>query len=113
MSQDNDCLFCAIVEGKIPSTRMYETEHTYAFADINPRAAVHALVVPKEHYANVSEVAAADPNLLAEMVGVAQKIADDHYNGQYRLEFNTGPDAEQSVFHVHGHVLTGQVLEGE
>lgn len=108
-----DCIFCKIINGDIPSTKIAETERTYAFADLAPQAKVHALVVPKEHYANVAEVAAADPSLLAEMVSVAQNIANDTYNGQYRLVFNSGEDAGQTVFHAHAHVLTGQKLEGE
>ncbi|WP_418968552.1 histidine triad nucleotide-binding protein [Alloscardovia omnicolens] len=113
MAHDNTCIFCKIIAGEIPSTKIMETERTYAFADLNPQAAVHALVVPKDHYACVSEVAKEDPSLLAEIVSTAQAIADEHYNGHFRLIFNTGENAGQSVFHCHAHVLTGQKLEGE
>ncbi|NEG69242.1 histidine triad nucleotide-binding protein [Bifidobacterium choloepi] len=109
--KDPNCLFCKIVECEVPSEKVYEDATTYAFKDINPKAKVHVLVVPRKHYANVAELAAADPGLLAHMVKVAQRIADREYDGAYRLIFNTGEEAGQSVFHVHAHVLTGEPLE--
>ena len=111
MSESNDCLFCRIIAGEIPSTKVYEDDTTYAFADINPKAKVHVLVVPRAHYANVAELAAKDPAELAHIVKVAQSIADEKFHGAYRLVFNTGLDAGQTVFHVHAHVLTGEVLD--
>ncbi|MBT1181298.1 histidine triad nucleotide-binding protein [Bifidobacterium sp. CP2] len=111
MSESDDCLFCKIIAGEIPSEKVYEDDTTYAFKDINPKAKVHVLVVPKKHYANAAELAAADPEQLAHMVEVAQHIADDAFHGAYRLVFNTGLDAGQTVFHVHAHVLTGEVLD--
>lgn len=113
MALDSNCIFCKIIQGEIPSTKIMETERTYAFADLNTQAEVHALVVPKNHFARVSEVAQADPSLLAEIVSTAQSIANEKYNGQFRLIFNSGEDAGQTVFHCHAHVLTGQKLEGE
>ncbi|OZG69272.1 histidine triad nucleotide-binding protein [Bifidobacterium eulemuris] len=111
MSDSDDCLFCKIIAGQIPSGKVYEDETTYAFNDINPKAKVHVLVVPKKHYANAAELAAADPAQLAHMVEVAQGIADDAFHGDYRLVFNTGADAGQTVFHVHAHVMTGETLD--
>ena len=111
MGEHKDCLFCSIIAGNIPSEKVYEDDTTYAFKDINPQAAVHVLVVPREHHANVAELAAADPAQLAHIVEVAQSIADDAFHGDYRLIFNTGADAGQTVFHVHAHVLTGQTLD--
>ncbi|OZG60206.1 histidine triad nucleotide-binding protein [Bifidobacterium lemurum] len=111
MSDCDDCLFCRIIAGEIPSGKVYEDETTYAFNDINPKAKVHVLVVPKKHYANVAELAAGDPARLAHMVEVAQGIADDAFHGDYRLVFNTGADAGQTVFHVHAHVMTGETLD--
>lgn len=108
---ESDCLFCRIIAGEIPSEKVYEDDTTYAFKDINPKAAVHILIVPKQHYGNVSELAGADPNQLAHMVQVAQSLADDAFHGAYRLIFNTGRDAGQSVFHVHAHVLTGEKFD--
>ncbi|BAR06690.1 scavenger mRNA decapping enzyme [Scardovia inopinata] len=106
-----DCLFCKIIAGQVPSRAIYENETTYAFADINPKAKVHVLVVSKKHYRNVYELAQANPAELVDMINVAQTIADKEYHGHFRLEFNTGEDAGQSVFHVHAHVLTGEKLE--
>ncbi|OZG57194.1 histidine triad nucleotide-binding protein [Bifidobacterium myosotis] len=111
MSASDDCLFCKIIAGQIPSSKVYEDDTTYAFKDINPKAKVHVLVVPKEHYANAAELAAKDPAELAHIVSVAQRIADDSFHGAYRLVFNTGLDAGQTVFHVHAHVLTGEKLD--
>ena len=110
MSASDDCLFCAIAAGQIPSETVYEDETTYAFKDINPKTKVHVLIIPRKHYANVAELAEDDPTQLAHMVAVPQSIADKTFHGEFRLEFNTGRDAGQSVFHVHAHVLTGEVL---
>lgn len=111
MSGKDDCLFCKIIAGDIPSSKVYEDGTTYAFKDINPKTKIHVLVVPKHHYANVAELAKADPTQLAHMVEVAQTIADETYNGAFRLVFNTGLDAGQTVFHVHAHVMTGEKLD--
>ncbi|KFI50547.1 histidine triad nucleotide-binding protein [Bifidobacterium biavatii] len=111
MSDSQDCLFCKIIAGEIPSTKVYEDETTYAFKDINPKAKVHVLIVPRKHYANVAELAKADPAELAHIAEVAQSIADKEFHGAYRLIFNTGLDAGQTVFHVHAHVLTGEKLD--
>lgn len=111
MSESEDCLFCKIIAGEIPSGKVYEDGTTYAFKDINPKAKVHVLVVPRKHYANVAELAQADPAELAHIVEVAQSIADREFHGAYRLIFNTGLDAGQTVFHVHAHVLTGETLD--
>lgn len=108
--EGKDCIFCKIIRGDIPSTKVYEDDLTYAFNDAHPKARVHVLVVPKKHYADVNELAQADPSLLAHMVSVAQGIADKVYHGNFRLIFNTGEDAGQSVFHVHAHVLTGEKM---
>lgn len=107
---DPNCLFCKIVAGQVPSTKVYEDDQVYAFKDINPKAKIHVLIVPKNHYASVAELASKSPSTLAHMVEVAQKIANDEADGSYRLIFNTGKNAGQSVFHVHAHVLTGEVL---
>ncbi|MCH9275265.1 histidine triad nucleotide-binding protein [Bifidobacterium amazonense] len=111
MSESQDCLFCKIIAGEIPSTKVYEDETAYAFKDINPKAKVHVLIVPRRHYANVAELAKADPAELAHIAEVAQSIADKEFHGAYRLVFNTGLDAGQTVFHVHAHVLTGEKLD--
>ena len=106
-------LFTRIVAREIPADIVFENERIIAFRDIAPKAPVHLLVVPKtQEFANVMELAAADPALLAEVVAVAQTLADEHSDGQYRLVFNTGPRAGQTVFHVHAHLLGGSLPEG-
>lgn len=105
-----DCIFCKIIAGEIPSQKIAETDRVIAFRDINPQAPLHALVVPKEHYGDVVQVASADAELLADMVRLADSIASEQADGQFRFIFNSGPNAGQSVFHVHGHVLGGAKL---
>jgi histidine triad (HIT) family protein len=104
-------IFERIIAREIPADVVFENERLIAFRDIAPKAPVHLLVVPKTAaYENVAELAAADGALLAELVAVAQQLATEHSNGQYRLIFNTGPDAGQTVFHVHAHVLGGRTF---
>jgi histidine triad (HIT) family protein len=106
-------VFERIVAGEIPSTKVFENERVLGIRDIAPQAPVHLLVFPKSgEYPNVSALAAADPALLAEIVGIAQQLADEHCGGQFRLVFNTGADVGQTVFHVHAHVLGGDLPEG-
>ncbi len=108
-----ETVFGKIVSGEIPVEKLAETERVIAFPDIAPQAPVHILVVPKTaDYANVTELAAGDPGLLAEMVAVAKRLADEHADGDYRLIFNNGANAGQTVFHVHAHVLAGGLTEG-
>jgi len=105
-------IFERIVAGEIPSTKVFESERLLGIQDIAPKAPVHLLLFPKTaEYANVTELAAGDPALLAELVAAAQHLADEHVGGQYRLVFNTGPEAGQTVFHVHAHVLGGGLSE--
>lgn len=105
-------VFGKIVSGEIPVEKLLETERLLAFWDAAPKAAVHILVIPKTtEYTNVVELAAADPGLLAEMVAAAQQLADEHAGGEFRLVFNTGAGAGQTVFHVHAHVLAGELSE--
>ncbi len=108
----DDCLFCKIVAGEIPATVVYADDQVVAFRDIHPQAPVHVLVVPRTHYANVAEVAAAEPALVGALVTAANGIAAAEGDDQsgYRLIFNTGPDAGQTVFHAHLHLLAGTGL---
>jgi histidine triad (HIT) family protein len=108
-----DCLFCRIAAGEIPADIVVRTDNVIAFRDIAPKAPVHVLVVPVAHVANVTEAAAQLPGVLAEMVAVAQQVADAETGGDFRLVFNTGPTAGQSVFHAHAHVLGGTELKWE
>lgn len=105
-------IFTRILNGEIPGEILAETDRVFALRDINPQAPVHLLVIPKaSDYRNVVELAAGDPTLLAEMVAVAQKLAAEHTDGDFRLVFNTGASAGQTVFHVHAHVLGGGLSE--
>ena len=105
-------VFTRILKGEIPSEIIAETENAFAIRDIAPQAPVHLLVIPKTaEYRNVVELAAGDSALLAELVGLANSLAAEHTGGDFRLIFNTGPDAGQTVFHVHAHVLGGGLDE--
>jgi len=105
-------IFTRIRNGEIPGEIIAETENVFALRDIAPKAPVHLLVIPKsEDYRNVVELAAGDPALLAEVVGLANSLAAEHSDGDFRLIFNTGPNAGQTVFHVHAHVLAGGLDE--
>lgn len=105
-----ECLFCKIVAGTVPATIVAQTPEAIAFRDINPQAPMHVLVVPREHYGDIAQLAAGDPGLLAGVVALADRVAGDLADGQFRLIFNSGPHAGQSVFHVHGHVVGGTRL---
>ena len=105
-----DCLFCGIVAGQVPATVVASTETAIAVRDIDPKAPLHVLVIPRDHHVDVAQLAAADPLLLAELVRLGERVAQDEADGQFRLIFNTGPEAGQSVFHVHGHVVGGATL---
>ena len=113
MTPATPSIFTRIVAREIPADIVFENERIVAFRDIAPQAPVHLLVVPKtEEYENVGELAAGDPALLAEVVAVAQQLASEHSNGEFRLVFNSGPTSGQTVFHVHAHVLSGPITEG-
>lgn len=110
---DPQCLFCAIVAGRIPATVVRRGDHVLAFRDVDPQAPTHVLVVPVQHHRDVAALAAAAPEVLAELVVVGSGIAAEEcpdVDGAFRLVFNTGAPAGQSVFHVHGHVLAGRSL---
>ena len=107
----DDCLFCKIVEGKIPAKKVYEDEHTFAFEDIDPKAPTHVLVVPKKHLAGLKEATAADAEIIGRCHLTAAKIAKDRkIEDGYRTVLNVGPKSGQSVFHLHVHLLGGRDL---
>ncbi len=112
MSQD--CIFCKIVAGEIPATRVYADDHVIAFNDISPVAPVHVLVIPRKHIASVNEVSLQDSTILGHLFTAAQQIARDRGIAEtgYRVLTNTGPHAGQAVFHLHFHVLGGKPLGG-
>jgi histidine triad (HIT) family protein len=103
-----DCLFCSIIAGDIGSDVVAETETAFAFRDVNPQAPLHVLVVPRTHVANAGELADAEPDTVAELVRVARRVVEEAGHDSYRLVFNTGAEAGQSVFHAHLHVLAGR-----
>ena len=109
-----ECLFCGIAAGDIPATKVADGERLIAFRDINPQAPVHVLVIPRDHYPNVAALAAAcdGKGLLEELIAVAHKVAaaEGIEDSGYRVVFNTGLDAGQSVAHVHAHVLGGRPM---
>jgi histidine triad (HIT) family protein len=105
-----DCLFCRVVAGDLPADVVHRGQRVLAFRDIDPQAPTHVLVVPLEHHPDVGAIAAADPAALAELVAAAEQIAHAEGHDDFRLVFNTGARAGQSVFHVHGHVLAGRAM---
>ncbi len=106
-----DCLFCSIVAGDIPADIVLRTPDFVAFRDINPQAPTHILVVPTVHHRDIAELGSENPALAGELLALTQRIAGDEGLTDYRLVFNTGAQAGQSVFHVHGHVLGGRDLK--
>jgi len=107
---DASCIFCRILKGEIPSDKVGESEFAYAFRDLSPKAPLHVLVIPKRHAATVGELAQIDPALVGELALLAQQVAKEQGSPDYRLIFNNGETAGQSVFHTHGHVIGGQQL---
>lgn len=107
-----DCLFCQIASGLIPATKVMESDRALAFRDINPQAPTHVLVITKEHYPDLAALAGAGDGLLDEVAGLAHQVAraEGIDESGYRVVFNTGPQAGQTVGHVHAHVLGGRAL---
>ena len=107
-------IFERIVAREIPADIVFESDQVIAIRDIAPQAPVHLLVIPKTaEYANVAELAAGNPALLSDVVTTAHALATEHSNGEFRLVFNTGASVGQTVFHVHAHVLSGDLEEGK
>jgi histidine triad (HIT) family protein len=106
-----NCLFCKILRGEIPSARVYEDENVYAFRDINPQAPVHVLVIPKTHVASADEITTENAGLVAAVFAAIPKIAASEGLGNgYRVITNIGEDGAQSVKHLHFHLLGGKKL---
>jgi len=108
MTHDPDCIFCKIVDGKIPSRKVYEDDEMIAFADIHPGAPIHLLLVPKEHIRSLADCKPEHQGLLGRMLMLAPKLADEagQTNG-FRVSFNNGPDGGQEVYHLHLHIMAG------
>jgi histidine triad (HIT) family protein len=113
MSQDN-CIFCKIAAGDIPSTRVYEDDEFVAFKDINPAAPVHVLVIPRKHIETLSDCSESDAPLLGRMLVLVARLAKElgvSYTGGetgFRTVINTGPGGGQEVYHIHAHILAGE-----
>ena len=106
-----DCLFCKIVAGDVPAEIVHADDTTVAFRDVGPQAPTHVLVVPRRHYATAAELAQSEPSSAADMLTAAAAVAtEEGLDGGYRLVFNTGPDAHQTVQHAHLHVLGGRTM---
>jgi histidine triad (HIT) family protein len=109
-----DCLFCKIVAGDIPSEKVYEDDHVIAFKDINPQAPVHTLVVPRIHISTVNDLGADNAELIGHMVLAGKKIAADNDLTEpgFRLIMNCNEQGGQTVYHIHLHVMGGRQLRG-
>ena len=107
----SDCLFCKIIAGEIPSTKVYEDNLVYAFRDIQPQAPVHVLVIPKTHITSVNDITAENSSVVAHIFEVIPQIAKtEGLTGGYRVVSNCGDDAGQTVHHLHFHILGGKAL---
>ena len=108
-----DCLFCKIAAGIIPSTKVYEDETVYAFRDIDPQAPEHILLIPRKHIKSILEIQAEDAELIAHMFEVVQIITKDLGIAEdgFRTVFNTGTNGQQTVPHLHMHILGGRMLQ--
>ncbi len=105
------CIFCKIAAGEIPSTAVHEDARIYAFADVNPRAPVHILIVPREHIGSLSEAGAHHGDLLGHLLWTAAEIAREKGLGKgYRVVINSGPDGGQTVDHLHLHLFGGRQM---
>jgi len=107
-----ECLFCRIINREIPGAIVYEDERVLAFSDINPLAPTHVLIVPKRHITSLNDLSVEDDQLVGELVRRAAAIAKERgiAAGGFRTVFNTNPDAGQTVFHIHLHLLGGRTM---
>lgn len=107
-----DCLFCKVVAGQVPATLVFQNDHVVAFKDITPRAPTHVLIVPRRHIATLNELSPEDDALVGEMVRAAAAIAKEQGVSErgYRTVFNCNPEAGQTVFHIHLHLLGGRPM---
>jgi len=110
MNRDPNCIFCRIIEKKIPATIVHEDERVIAFKDLNPQAPIHLLIVPKKHIADIHQITTADRELIGHLFFVAKTIAAQNGLDRdgYRMVINNGEGAGQTVFHVHLHLLSGR-----
>ena len=107
---DSTCLFCRIITGEIPTDLVFRSENVVAFNDINPQAPTHVLIIPTLHVENAAALARISPTITAELFSAAAQIANERGLAGYRIVFNTGEEAGQSIFHAHLHLLGGRSL---
>ena len=113
MLESMDCIFCKIAAGEIPAKKLYEDEHALAFADVNPQAPVHTLIIPRQHIASLAEVGASaqEKTLVGHLHGIANQLArQQNLDKGYRIVINIGPDGGQTVGHLHLHLLGGRQM---
>ncbi|WP_333654086.1 histidine triad nucleotide-binding protein [Dissulfurispira sp.] len=108
----SDCIFCKIIDKKIPARIIYEDEHALAFEDVNPQAPVHTLVIPRKHIPTLLDIKEEDNNLIGHLVKVANKIANDKGIAErgFRVVINCNPESGQTVYHIHLHILGGRQM---
>jgi histidine triad (HIT) family protein len=108
----SDCIFCKIIDKKIPARIIYEDEHALAFEDVNPQAPVHTLVIPRKHIPTLLDIKEEDNNLIGHLVKVANKIANDKGIAErgFRVVANCNPESGQTVYHIHLHILGGRQM---
>jgi len=108
----NNCLFCKIIEGEIPSDKVYENEHIFAFRDIDPKAPTHVLIIPKEHIATTNDLVESHKTIIGEIMLTAKQLAEEEGVAEsgYRTVFNCNNDGGQAVYHIHLHLLGGRQM---
>lgn len=109
---ESSCIFCKIVSREISTEFVAETTNTLAFWDIAPLAKVHLLIIPKQHHKDVAELSQNVPAILSEVLKTATDLAQKFTNGSFKLQFNTGAEAGQTVFHAHAHVISDSAKDG-
>ena len=112
MTANDRCLFCKIATNEIPARKVFEDEHVLAFEDINPQAPTHMLVIPRRHIATTDDLTPADHELMGRVVARAAALAREHHleTDGYRMVINCGPNAGQTVFHIHLHLVGGRTF---
>lgn len=107
----NNCIFCKIITGEIPSKKLYEDESVVAFDDINPKAPIHFLVVPKKHIPSVSDINENDEKIVGKLINIGKKVAKEKGLKGWKMLFNVNKEGGQVVFHIHLHVLGGGKMD--
>jgi histidine triad (HIT) family protein len=102
----DECIFCKIASGEIPVKLYAESTHAVAFEDREPRQPIHILIVPKRHFTDIADIAGKDDEVLLDLIKLGTEVASKYSEGSFRMQFNTGAEAGQTVFHAHGHVTS-------